>query len=81
METNTINIPDIMIYVHPELSTEVRTRIENDIKAHPGVISACFDHHKHPHALTVLYNLDAISEKEILEFVRKYDPAASMVGL
>lgn len=73
--------PDIMIYVHPELSAEVRTKIENDMTERAGVISAHFDHHKHPHALTVLYNLDAISEKEILASVRKYDPAASMAGL
>jgi len=81
MDTTNINTPDILIYVHPELSADDRTKIENDVMGHAGVISARFDHHKHPHALTVLYNLDAISEKEILSSVRKYDPSASMVGL
>jgi hypothetical protein len=81
MDTTNINTPDILIYVHPELSAEVRTKIENDVMGRAGIISAHFDHHKHPHALTVLYNLDAINEKEILASVRKYDPAASMVGL
>jgi hypothetical protein len=80
MET-TIHTPDILIYVHPELSGDDRTKIENDVAKSAGVVSAHFDHHKHPHALTVLYNLDAISEKEILASVRKYDPSASMVGL
>jgi len=76
-----MDTPDIMIYVHPELSAEDRTKIENDVTKRAGVISAHFDHHKHPHALTVLYNLDAISEQAILASVRKYDPSASMVGL
>jgi len=80
MET-TINTPDILIYVHPELSADDRTKIENDVAKRAGVISAHFDHHKHPHALTVLYKLDAISEQEILASVRKYDPSASLVGL
>jgi len=76
-----INTPDILIYVHPELSVDDREKIENDVMGQAGVISARFDHHKHPHALTVLYNLDAISEKEILLSVRKYDPLTSMIGL
>lgn len=80
MET-TINTPDILIYVHPELPADDRIKIENDVMGHGGVISAHFDQHNHPHALTVLYNLDAISDKEILSSVRKYDPLASMVGL
>jgi predicted glycoside hydrolase/deacetylase ChbG (UPF0249 family) len=70
-----------MIYVQPELSEDDRSKIEKDVGERAGVIPSHFDHHKHPHALMVLYNLDAISEKEILASVRKYDPAASMVGL
>lgn len=81
MKTTNIDTPDIMIYVHPDLSAEDRTKIEKDVRGRAGVIAAHFDQHKQPHALTVLYNLDAINEKEILASVRKYDPAASMVGL
>lgn len=76
-----MDTPDIMIYVHPELSAEGRAKVENDVMACAGVIAADFDHHKHPHALTVVYNPDATSSKQILATVRKYDPAASMVGL
>ena len=76
-----MDTPDIMIYVHPELSVEGRSRVENEVMGCAGVIAAAFDHHKHPHALTVVYNPDATSGKQILDAVRKHDPAASMVGL
>lgn len=76
-----MDTPDILIYVHPELSAEGRARIENEVMGCKGVIAADFDHHKHPHALMVVYNPDATNGKKILSAVRKHDPAASMVGL
>ena len=76
-----MDTPDIMIYVHPELSAEVRTKVENEVMKCSGVIAADFDHHKHPHALTVVYNAEAIKGAQILAAVQKFDPAASMVGL
>ena len=45
------------------------------------MISANFDKHKHPHALTVEYNPDGVQSKQILEVARRYDPAATMVAL
>jgi hypothetical protein len=72
---------DILIHVHPELSAETRAKLEKEVSANNGVISAHFDHHKHPHALIVLYNSDAIQSKKILEAVKRHDSAASMVGL
>lgn len=72
---------DILIHVHPELSADARARLENAVLASNGVIAANFDHHKHPHALTVLYNPDATHGKAILDVVRQIDPAATMVGL
>ena len=76
-----MDTPDILIYVHPELSAESRAKVENEVRGCAGVIAANFDHHKHPHALTVVYNADATSGKQILAAVQRYDPAASMVGL
>ncbi|CAG0937961.1 hypothetical protein GALLN_00060 [Gallionellaceae bacterium] len=76
-----MDTPDIMIYVHPELPAEGRAKVEKEVMGCNGVIAADFDHHKHPHALTVVYNPDAISGKQILAAVQKYDPAASMVGM
>lgn len=76
-----MNIVDVLIYVHPELSPEDRAKVEQGVVACAGVISANFDKHKHPHALTVEYNPDAIQSKQILEAVRRHDPVATMVGL
>ena len=73
--------PDILIHVHPELSAEDRVKVENELMKCNGVIAANFDHHQHAHALTVLYNSDSISGKQILSAVQKFDPAASMVGM
>lgn len=72
---------DVLIHVHPELSAETRTKVEQEVMACDGVIAANFDHHKHPHALTVLYVPDKIQVKKILETVKRCDPAATMIGL
>ncbi len=72
---------DVLIHVHPELSQEARTKLELEVMACAGVIAANFDKHKSPHALTVLYNPDAVQDTQILEVVRRQDPAATLVGL
>jgi len=72
---------DILIHVHPELSADDRAKLEKAVMENTGVIAANFDHHKHPHALIILYNPDAIQDKQILDTVKKIDPAATMVGL
>jgi hypothetical protein len=72
---------DVLIYVHPELPADARSTVEREVLACAGVLSADFDHHKHPHALTVLYNPEAVKDQKILETVRRHDPAATMVGL
>ncbi|MDO9065174.1 MAG: hypothetical protein Q7U25_08190 [Sulfuricella sp.] len=72
---------DVLIHVHPELSPESRANVEREVMACAGVIAANFDHHRHPHALTVLYNPDEVQDKRILEVVRRHDPVATLVGL
>lgn len=72
---------DVLIHVHPELSQEARDKVEQEVMTCAGVIAADFDKHKSPHALTVLYNPDAVQDKQILEAVRRQDPAATLVGL
>ncbi len=76
-----MDTPDILIHVHPNLSAEDRATVVDDVLACPGILAAAFNHHEHPHALTVVYNPDAISSQEILATVRKYDSLATMVGL
>lgn len=72
---------DVLIHVHPELPQEARLKVEQEVMTCAGVISANFDKHKSPHALTVLYNPDAVQDKQILEAVRRQDPAATLVGM
>lgn len=76
-----MNTSDVMVHIHPELSAEERAKVAAEVKKCLGVISACFDHHTHPHALTVVYDPDAISSKKILGAAQKFDPAASLVGM
>lgn len=76
-----MNTVDVLIYVHPELSAEARKKVVKEVIACAGVVSANFDKHKHPHALTVLYNSNEVQSKQILDLVKQHDPAASLVGL
>jgi len=75
-----MDIVDILIHVHPELSVEQRAKIEHEIGVHKGVMSVHFST-GHPHQLTVAYDPQAIASKRILELVRVSDKAATMVGL
>lgn len=72
---------DVLIHVHPELSPQDRAKVAQEVTASVGVISANFDKHKHPHSLIVQYNPDAVQSSQILERVKRLDPAASLVGL
>lgn len=72
---------DLLVHVHPELPQQARAKVEKDVSDCDGVVSAHFDHHKHPHALIVLYNPDRIKSNKILETVKQHDQAATMAGL
>lgn len=72
---------DVLIHVHPDLSAEARAKVEQDVQACKGVISACFSHQVHPHAVMVVYDSDSIHANQILEAARRSDPAATLVGL
>lgn len=76
-----MNTSDVLIHIHPELSADERAKVENAVKKCVGVSAACFDQHTHPHALTVVYDSDAISSKQLLAAVQKFDAAASLVGM
>lgn len=75
-----MDIVDILIHVHPELSAEQRAKIENEVGVQKGVMSVHFSA-GHPHELIVAYDPQAITSKRILELVRVWDKAATMVGL
>lgn len=76
-----MNTADMLVYVHPELDAEERIHLENQVSGRVGVDCAEFDHHAHPHALIVKYDPDTVHGMQILNMVRKIDPAASLVGL
>jgi len=73
---------DIMIHLHPELSVDDRSKLVDDMLGNNGVVVASFDHHKEqPHALMVVYDPNAIHGRVILEVARKFDNAATIVGM
>lgn len=76
----TMNIADILIHVHPELSAEQRAKIEGELGGRDGVVSVHFSP-GHPHLLTVAYDPQTITSRQILDAVRRWDEAATMAGL
>ena len=75
-----MNIADIMIHVHPDLSSEQRAKIEETVSACKGVMSVHFCT-EHTHELTVAYDPEVINSKTILEQIKQWDQEAVMVGL
>lgn len=75
-----MNITDIMIHVHPQLSAEQRSKIEDVIGNQDGVMSVHFSP-DHEQELTVAYNPESITSEAILSLVRQWDEDAVMAGL
>jgi hypothetical protein len=75
-----MNIADILIHVHPELSARQRDELEAGIRTRDGIVSVHFSS-GHQHELIVAYNSEAVTARQILELVRQWDKAATMVGL
>lgn len=76
-----MNTADMLIHVHPELDAQERKDLENRLTGHIGVDCAEFEHRSHPHSILVKYDPDTTESMELLQVVRKVDPAASIVGL
>jgi hypothetical protein len=75
-----MNITDIMIHIHPELSAEQRTKVKEVVSSQDGVISVCFSQDQE-HELIVAYNPESLTSETILSLVRQWDQDAVMVGL
>ena len=75
-----MNITDILIHVHPTLTAEQREKVEDALSGSKGVISAHFSP-AHPHALTVAYDPEMAQSGQLLQIVREWDQAATLVGL
>ena len=76
-----IHIADIVVHLHPETSGDSRDRIEEELRAHNGVVSVHFDEVDHPHAVVVAYNTEAVTSEAILADIRKSDSRAVMAGM
>ncbi len=76
-----MNTVDMMIHVRPELDAQARIGLERNLMGRIGVDCAEFEHRPHPHSILVKYDPDEVKGMEILQMVRKLDPAAIMVGL
>ena len=72
---------DVLIYVHSELSQGDRAKVKQGVEACAGVISADFGKSEHPHALIVEYRSETVQSRQILDIVRRHDPAATMAGM
>jgi cell division protein FtsX len=76
-----IHIADIVVHLHPETSRDDRGRIEDELRAHDGVVSVHFSEEDHPHAMVIAYNTEAITSEEVLADIRKCDSKAVMAGM
>jgi len=74
-----MDIADILVHVHPDLSKEQRVQIEEIVAAQEGVVSVHFSA-EHIHEMTVAYDPQKISSIVILEQVRLWDKEAVMAG-
>jgi len=75
-----MNITDILIHIHPDLSAEQRTQVEDFVSNQDAVVSVHFSP-EHQHEMTVAYNPESISSETILGLVRQWDKDAMMAGL
>jgi hypothetical protein len=75
------HIADIVVHLHPGTSCDDSDKIEQDLRAHEGVVSVHFSEADHPHSMVVAYNSDAVTSEEVLAEIRKCDSQAVMVGM
>ena len=75
-----MDMVDILINVHPDLSTEENSQLENDLRGINGVISVHFSA-EHPHLMTLEYNPAKTNSETLLKHVGDRGVEASKIGL
>ena len=75
-----MDMVDILINVHPDLSAGERTQLDDDLRGIDGVISVHFST-EHPHLLTLEYNPAQTSSDTLLKHVGDRGIEASKIGL
>jgi cytosine/adenosine deaminase-related metal-dependent hydrolase len=51
MMSKDVSIVDIVVHLHPESSPDEKDKIENELRAHDGVVSVHYSEEDHPHAM------------------------------
>ncbi|MDT8384135.1 MAG: hypothetical protein RRB22_06945 [Gammaproteobacteria bacterium] len=75
-----MDMVDILINVHPDLSNKERSLLETDLRDIDGVISVHFSA-EHPHLLTLEYNPAQTSSEALLNRIGDRGVEASKIGL
>lgn len=75
------HIADIVVHLHPESAGGNRKQIEDELRAHDGVVSVHFSDEAQPHAMVIAYNAEAVTSAALLADIRKFDSRAVMAGL
>lgn len=75
-----MDMVDILINVHPDLSAGERTQLDDDLRSIDGMISVHFSA-EHPHLLTLEYNPAQTSSEVLLKHVGGRGIKASKIGL
>lgn len=75
-----MDMVDILINLHPDLTAEEHIQLENDLRSIDGVISVHFSA-EHPHLLTVEYDPAQTNSETLLRHVSDRGVEASKIGL
>lgn len=75
-----MDMVDILINVHPNLTAEDRSRLEDDLRSVGGVLSVHFSP-EHPHLLTVEYDPTQTNSETLLKHLGERGVDASKIGL
>jgi hypothetical protein len=74
-----MGMADIVIHVHPDLSADERSKLEEGRREYDGVVSIHFNPER-PHLLTAVYDPDVTSSAEILVHIGERGVEAAKIG-
>lgn len=75
-----MDIADFLIHVHPDLSGDERTKLEDGVGGLEGVVSVHFSP-EHHHLMVVAYDPELTDSARILEYVGARGVEATKIGL
>ena len=75
-----MDMADVLFHLHPDLSQQERSKVEENLRGCNGVLSVHFSR-EHHHSLKVAYDPETVHSDALLKRVRDIDARASMIGL